>query len=130
MKLLAAVMLLLFSHAASMAKEATQVNPIVGKWRWGKHLLAEFTADGLAKAKGYTGKWKESETSTIERKYTVSWNDGIIVDDLTLEKNGARIRGKNSKGEKFTAEKIPAESTAAAKPEGANPAAPKTAAVE
>lgn len=87
--------------------EASKLNPILGKWLWGPTLVVEFTDDGKVKGKGYDGKWTENKTSTVERKYTVSWNDGSVVDEVTV--NGRQARCKNSQGLKFNSEKLPAK---------------------
>ncbi|MES2476218.1 MAG: hypothetical protein V4640_10580 [Verrucomicrobiota bacterium] len=88
--------------------EIGKPNPILGKWRWGpSSLIVTFAADGTAKATGYEGKWTEIQTSTVERKYTITWNDGAILDEVTITANGTQARAKNMKGVKFTSEKIP-----------------------
>ncbi len=91
---------------AVAAKVTDSANPIVGKWKWGESLVAEFTPDGRATAKGYSGVWVEKESSSLERKYTVSWNDGIVIDYLIILQDGEKARAKNSNDQKFVASKI------------------------
>lgn len=80
---------------------------IVGKWRWGpRSLFVVISADGWSRTTGYIGKWVEEESTTPERKYTIIWNEGAVTDDITVDKNGQRVRAKNTRGESFTAEKL------------------------
>lgn len=84
------------------------VNPIVGKWKWGNTLIAEFTPDGKAVAQGYVGKWTEKKSSSSEREYTVTWNNGSVIDYLTIMRDGEKAHAKNSKDQMFAAHKVDA----------------------
>ena len=91
----------------SGAEPEQKANPLVGVWIWADKRTAEFLADGTVKYWFGPAKWTEIETHTVERKYTIVWKKGTIVDDVTMDKDLKKLRVKNSNGKKFTAEKAP-----------------------
>jgi hypothetical protein len=84
-------------------------DPIIGRWRWSvNNYLIDILNDGTMKGPREvgTGVWKVIPTSTVERKYKLTWRGGDGVDTITLSADGKKLNGKALDGFKFTAERV------------------------
>lgn len=51
--------------------------------------------------------WKFVPGTTVERKYTFTWDEGLYVDSLMLSRDEKTLKGKNQEGKPISATKIP-----------------------
>ena len=100
----------LCSFAAEPAKpNVKRQDPIVGKWRWSIHnYLINFVEDGTMSGPQEmgTGVWKALPTTTVERKYQLTWKGGEGVDIMILSPDGKKMSGKTLAGDKFSAVRV------------------------
>lgn len=93
--------------------EEKERDPIAGRWRWSVHnYLIDILDDGTMKGPREAGVWKVIPTTTIERKYQLTWRGGDGVDTITLSPDGKKLRGKALDGTQFTAARVSASDTA------------------
>ena len=103
----AALASLLFSaHAES---PAAKEDPIVGKWRWTDKQIVECKADHTFSASPTkrAGTWKFVPGTTVERKYTFTWDEGLFVDTLMMSRDEKALKGKNQEGKPVSGTKVP-----------------------
>jgi hypothetical protein len=98
---LALALLTLFMSVVSLkadpnSKPTEKPDPIVGKWRYFNGQIITLSDDGHAASSiGSTGTWKFVESPEVERKYTITFKEGLYVDEMVLSANGKRLTGKN-----------------------------------
>ena len=94
---------------APTTSDQTKKDPIIGRWRWSvNNFMIDIRADGSTQGPEPhvgAGVWKTLPTREAERKYQISWRGGAIVDVITLEQGGKKLRGKNHTGH-FTAARV------------------------
>jgi len=86
--------------------EEKKPDPVVGRWRWSvNNYLIDILSDGTMKGPREvgTGVWKAMPTTTVERKYQLTWRGGEGVDTIILSPDGRKLSGKALDGFKFTA---------------------------
>jgi hypothetical protein len=45
-------------------------------------------------------------TATAERKYQITWKNGLVVDMVTLDRTGKKYAARNNEGFKYTADRV------------------------
>jgi serine/threonine protein kinase len=70
-------------------------DPILGKWNWFTGEVQEILPGGKIKGRPWAC-WKVADP--VERRYVISWNNGLYVDALFLSDDGMSLRGKNNEG--------------------------------
>jgi hypothetical protein len=94
---------------AEEKKPDPKPDPIIGRWRWSvNNYLIDILSDGTMRGPGEvgTGVWKVIPTTTVERKYKLTWRGGDGVDTITLSPDGKKLNGKALDGFKFTAARV------------------------
>lgn len=51
--------------------------------------------------------WKFVPSESVERKYSISWEEGLYVDTVTMAKSKVSLKGKNQNKKDITGTKIP-----------------------
>ncbi len=95
--------------ANAQSPAAKDADPIVGKWRWTDKQIVECKADQTFTAQPTRrgGTWKFVPGTTVERKYTFTWDDGLYVDSLVLSRDAKSLKGKNQDGKAISGTRIP-----------------------
>jgi hypothetical protein len=86
-----------------MAQE-NRCKEIVGTWKWfvGPELIIK--ADLTFSNGENSGTWKVANAA--EHKYTLSWDVGGFVDDVTLSKDGMKLTGTNNQKNNVAGERV------------------------
>jgi hypothetical protein len=117
--LFAVASLALLSVVHAQSPVPTSTDPIVGRWHWnGGHGdgIVVLSEDGKAlkltdKTKGrWTFEPPKGPGSEAERRYVVSWQDGLYISTVFLSSDGAHLHGGYHKlpkvGAKIHADRI------------------------
>ena len=98
---------LLLTAGVCLAEE--KADPIVGRWRWIEDQVVECRVDKTfsVKPSNRHGTWKRVEASTVERKYELTWDDGVYTDTLMMSRDEKKLAGKNQKGKRVEATRLP-----------------------
>jgi hypothetical protein len=63
-------------------------DPILGQWIWVSNVIVDFKADGTAACTGgWRMSWKFLNNSEGQRQYRLIWNEGQIVDLVSLSQD-------------------------------------------
>jgi len=103
MKLLSLLTISLLLGVSVLAQES-RCNDIVGTWKWfvGPELLIK--ADHSFSNGENSGTWEL--TNATERKYTLHWDVGGFVDEVTLSKDGMKLAGTNNQKNSVAGERV------------------------
>ncbi len=93
---------------SSESPKEKEPDPILGRWRWiGKQIVTCHEDHKMTVTPtNRTGTWRSVPSKTNERKYELTWDEGLYVDQLTMSKDLKSLKGKNQKGEKIEGTKI------------------------
>ena len=100
--------LLLFAAAMPLFATTKPVDPIVGRWFWGENYTVIFYADGtcIVENDGTKGKWEYLKNPEIERKYGLTWDQGRLLNRMTIAQDGKSAQVLDQiKEKKFKARK-------------------------
>ena len=81
-------------------------DPIVGDWRWFNSTLVQMKDDGHCVGPKNRGTWEFTNNKEVERKYVVKWEENLLIDYLTLSRDGKRLVGKSAKADRVSAERV------------------------
>jgi hypothetical protein len=79
-------------------------NDIVGQWKWFVGPQITFNADHSFSNGENSGNWEV--TNAAERKYTLRWDVGGFVDEVTLSGDGRKLTGTNNNKNTVSGERV------------------------
>jgi len=90
--------------AAPLIAQESRCSEIVGTWKWfvGPELIIK--ADHTFSNGENSGAWEISNAK--ERKYTLRWEVGGFVDEVTLSKDGRKLTGTNNQKNNVAGERV------------------------
>jgi hypothetical protein len=100
LRLLVVALLLVGSAVA----QENRCSDIAGNWKWfvGPELMIK--ADHTFSNGENSGTWKLADAS--EQKYTLTWDVGGFVDEVTLSKDGLKLTGTNNQKNNVAGERV------------------------
>ena len=103
MKLTRSITMVLLLAVPTIAQES-RCGEIVGAWKWfvGPELVIK--ADHSFSNSENSGTWEV--TNAAERKYTLRWDVGGFVDEVTLSKDGLKLIGTNNQKNNVSGERV------------------------
>ena len=95
----------LILFAPFLAPQSQQkCSDIVGTWKWFVGPQLSINADHSFSNGENSGNWEL--ISATERKYTLRWDVGGFVDQVTLSADGKTLTGTNSSQNKVSGERV------------------------
>lgn len=90
--------------AVSVIAQENRCADIVGTWKWfvGPELIIK--ADHTFSNGENSGSWEA--INAAERKYTLRWDVGGFVDEVTLSKDGRKLAGTNNQKNNVSGERV------------------------
>jgi len=90
--------------AIPVVAQERECGEIVGTWKWfvGPQLIIK--ADHTFSNSENSGTW--AVTNAAEQKYTLRWDVGGFVDDVTLSKDGLKLTGTNNQKNNVAGERV------------------------
>lgn len=90
--------------AVPVSAQESRCSEIVGNWKWfvGPQLIIK--ADHTFSNGENSGTWEV--TKAAEQKYTLRWDVGGFVDEVTLSKDGLKLTGTNNQKNNVAGERV------------------------
>lgn len=99
------LVLVLLLFVPLIAQDSGQkCNTIVGTWNWFVGPQLTIKADHTFSNGENSGKWEV--TNATERKYTLRWEVGGFIDEVTLSADGKKLTGSNNQNNNVSGERI------------------------